>query len=111
MRAISDIGDPRLVKALAHPLRVQILTTLEDRVASPSDLAAEGVSEVSQAIARLHEEVAGIHERSSARLEKAGEEAAVQAGLVTMLFEAASGDASGEPGASSNSNTPGRKRN
>src|SRR5436190_15933750 len=41
MRAISDIGDPRLVKALAHPLRVQILTTLEDRVASPSDLAAE----------------------------------------------------------------------
>jgi DNA-binding transcriptional ArsR family regulator len=41
MRAISDIGDPRLVKALAHPLRVQILSTLEDRVASPSDLAIE----------------------------------------------------------------------
>ena len=41
MRAISDIGDPRLVKALAHPLRVQILSTLEDRIASPSDLAAE----------------------------------------------------------------------
>ena len=41
MRAISDIGDPRLVKALAHPLRVQILTALEDRVASPSDLAEE----------------------------------------------------------------------
>jgi DNA-binding transcriptional ArsR family regulator len=41
MRAISDIGDPRLVKALAHPLRVQILNTLEDRVASPSDLATE----------------------------------------------------------------------
>jgi DNA-binding transcriptional ArsR family regulator len=41
MRAISDIGDPRLVKALAHPLRVQILSALEDRVASPSDLAAE----------------------------------------------------------------------
>src|SRR4051794_11516628 len=41
MRAISDIGDPRLVKALGHPLRVQILTTLEDRIASPSDLAAE----------------------------------------------------------------------
>src|SRR4051812_48000759 len=41
MRAISDIGDPRLVKALAHPLRVQILSTLEDRVASPSDLASE----------------------------------------------------------------------
>src|SRR6195952_5973105 len=41
MRAISDIGDPRLVKALAHPLRVQILSTLEDRIASPSDLASE----------------------------------------------------------------------
>src|SRR4051812_4600868 len=41
MRAISDIGDPRLVKALAHPLRVQILTVLEERTASPSDLAAE----------------------------------------------------------------------
>src|SRR3954467_3232590 len=41
MRAISDIGDPRLVKALAHPLRVQILTVLEGRTASPSDLAEE----------------------------------------------------------------------
>src|SRR4051794_18196302 len=41
VRAISDIGDPRLVKALAHPLRVQILSTLEDRIASPSDLATE----------------------------------------------------------------------
>src|SRR2546423_6384723 len=185
MRAISDIGDPRLVKALAHPLRVQILSTLEDRIASPSDLAAEldaplgnvsyhvrtladlglvklvkrrtrrgavehyyqargraqvsnrawaqvpgvvkrsmvavaleqavdaagaaaaaggfdheesnlsrqtvtldpdGFSELSQAIGRLQEEAAGIHERSTARLEKAGAEGAVQAGLVTMLF-------------------------
>jgi DNA-binding transcriptional ArsR family regulator len=41
LRAISDIGDPRLVKALAHPLRVQILGVLEERVASPSDLAEE----------------------------------------------------------------------
>ena len=41
MRAISDIGDPRLVKALAHPLRVQILSALEERVASPSELADE----------------------------------------------------------------------
>src|SRR4051812_18862170 len=41
MRAISDIGDPRLVKALAHPLRVQILGVLEERVASPSDLSQE----------------------------------------------------------------------
>ena len=199
MRAISDIGDPRLVKALAHPLRVQILTTLEDRVASPSDLAAEldaplgnvsyhvrtladlglvklvkrrtrrgavehyyqargraqvsnrawaqvpgvvkrsmvavaleqavdaagaasvaggfdhedsnlsrqtvtldakGFSELSQAITRLHDEVAGIHERSTGRLEKGGEDA-VQAGLVTMLFEAASDGSDDAPAPSS----------
>ena len=41
MKAITDINDPRLVKALAHPLRVQILAVLQDRVASPSDLAEE----------------------------------------------------------------------
>ena len=41
MKAITDINDPRLVKALAHPLRVQILGVLEDRTASPSDLAEE----------------------------------------------------------------------
>src|SRR4051794_26573357 len=202
MRAISDIGDPRLVKALAHPLRVQILSALEDRIASPSDLAteldaplgnvsyhvrtladlglvklvkrrtrrgavehyyqararaqvsnrawaqvpgvvkrsmvavaleqavdqagaaaaaggfdhgeanlsrpavtldAEGFSELSQAITRLHEEVAGIHERSAARLEKAGPDAAVQAGLVTMLFDASQGGAEGEGESASNS--------
>jgi DNA-binding transcriptional ArsR family regulator len=187
MRAISDIGDPRLVKALAHPLRVQILNTLEDRVASPSDLAteldaplgnvsyhvrtladlglvklvkrrtrrgavehyyqargraqvtnrawaqvpgvvrqsmvavaleqavdqagaaaaaggfdhpesnlsrqsltldAEGWSELSTAVGRLHEELVGIQERSAGRLGGADEVSAIQAGLVTMLFEA-----------------------
>jgi DNA-binding transcriptional ArsR family regulator len=41
MKAINDINDPRLVKALAHPLRVRILAVLQDRVASPSDLAEE----------------------------------------------------------------------
>jgi DNA-binding transcriptional ArsR family regulator len=41
MKAITDINDPRLVKALAHPLRVQILGVLQDRTASPSDLAEE----------------------------------------------------------------------
>jgi DNA-binding transcriptional ArsR family regulator len=212
MRAISDIGDPRLVKALAHPLRVQILTTLEDRVASPSDLATElgaplgnvsyhvrtladlglvklvkrrtrrgavehyyqargraqvsnrawaqvpgvvkrsmvavaleqavdaagaaaaaggfdhedsnlsrqsvtldakGFGEVSQAIARLHEEVAGIHERSAGRLEKAGDEGVVQGGLVTMLFEGAGADSAGggdAAGGASNSGATRRKR-
>ena len=41
MRAINEINDPRLVKALAHPLRVSILSALEHRIASPSQLAEE----------------------------------------------------------------------
>jgi DNA-binding transcriptional ArsR family regulator len=36
-----DITDSRLVKAIAHPLRLQILTTLNERVASPSEIATE----------------------------------------------------------------------
>jgi DNA-binding transcriptional ArsR family regulator len=41
VRSINEINDPRLVKALAHPLRVSILSALEHRVASPSELADE----------------------------------------------------------------------
>ncbi len=41
MKPITDINDPRLVKAMAHPLRVQILSVLEQRVASPRELADE----------------------------------------------------------------------
>lgn len=41
MKQISEIDDPRLVKALAHPLRINILRVLQDRVASPSELADE----------------------------------------------------------------------
>ena len=184
LRAISDIGDPRLVKALAHPLRVQILSVLEQRVASPSDLAEElgaplgnvsyhvrtladlgllklvrrrtrrgavehyyqargratvsdrawsqvpsvvrksmvgvaleqalehavsaagnggfdgeessitrhalaldeaGVREACEALARLHDELAAIHERSAERID--GNGAGRQLGIVTMLFE------------------------
>jgi len=33
--------DERLVRALSHPLRVQILEILSERVASPNDLSAE----------------------------------------------------------------------
>lgn len=36
-----DITDPRVVKAYAHPLRVHILGLLDNRVASPSEIAAE----------------------------------------------------------------------
>jgi DNA-binding transcriptional ArsR family regulator len=36
-----DITDPRLAKALAHPLRLEILRVLGDRTASPSEIAAQ----------------------------------------------------------------------
>jgi len=41
MRPISNIHDPRLVKALAHPLRVRILAILQSKTASPSEIADE----------------------------------------------------------------------
>jgi DNA-binding transcriptional ArsR family regulator len=41
MKPITQIDDPRLVKGLAHPLRIQILRVLQDRVASPSVIAGE----------------------------------------------------------------------
>jgi DNA-binding transcriptional ArsR family regulator len=41
LKPITDINDPRLVKAMAHPLRVEILSVLEQRVASPRELADE----------------------------------------------------------------------
>ena len=33
--------DQRLVRAIGHPLRLRLLTIFNERVASPSDLAAE----------------------------------------------------------------------
>ena len=41
MKRYRDITDPSLAKALAHPLRTRILSALEDRIASPSELATE----------------------------------------------------------------------
>ena len=41
MRQITEIDDPRLVKGLAHTLRIHILRVLQDRVASPSEIADE----------------------------------------------------------------------
>jgi DNA-binding transcriptional ArsR family regulator len=58
MKPYSDINDPRLIKALAHPLRVQILSILETReLASPNEMAEElGVSlgVMSYHVRRLH---------------------------------------------------------
>jgi DNA-binding transcriptional ArsR family regulator len=41
MKPFHDITDPKVAKALAHPLRTRLLSALEDRTASPSELAAE----------------------------------------------------------------------
>jgi DNA-binding transcriptional ArsR family regulator len=38
---LTSISDPRLVNALAHPLRLRILSILEERTASPKELARE----------------------------------------------------------------------
>ncbi len=58
MKPYSDINDPRLIKALAHPLRVRVLSVLETReMASPNELADElGVSlgVMSYHVRRLH---------------------------------------------------------
>ena len=39
MKAIKNIDDPRFVKAMSHPLRVRILAMLDERKASPNQLA------------------------------------------------------------------------
>ena len=36
-----DINDPKLAKAYAHPLRIEILALLDNRVASPKEIAHE----------------------------------------------------------------------
>src|SRR4051794_26469828 len=57
MKPRSDISDPRVIKALTHPLRIQILRLLEDRTASPSELADEigaPLGNVSYHVRQLH---------------------------------------------------------
>lgn len=39
VKPVTDIDDPRYVKAMSHPLRVRILAMLDERVASPNQLA------------------------------------------------------------------------
>lgn len=41
MRSIRYISDPQIAKALTHPLRISILGILEERTASPRELADE----------------------------------------------------------------------
>jgi DNA-binding transcriptional ArsR family regulator len=39
LKPITNIDDPRYVKAMSHPLRIRILAMLNERVASPVELA------------------------------------------------------------------------
>jgi len=41
MKSYTDITNPNLARVLAHPLRVQILGVLDERIASPSEIARE----------------------------------------------------------------------
>ena len=41
MKAITNLNDPSLVRALAHPLRARILGALQERRASPRELSEE----------------------------------------------------------------------
>lgn len=57
MKRYQDITDPALAKALAHPLRTRILAVLENRTASPSEIAEEldaPLGVVSYHVRRLH---------------------------------------------------------
>src|SRR3954463_16285070 len=57
MKPQSDISNPSVIKALTHPLRIQILRSLEDRTASPSELAEEigaPLGNVSYHVRQLH---------------------------------------------------------
>lgn len=56
MSTPTDITDPVVAKAFAHPLRIQILSLLENRVASPVQIAAElgaGLSHTSYHVRQL----------------------------------------------------------
>lgn len=57
MKRYKDIADPAVAKALAHPLRTRILAALENRTASPTQLADEleaPLGVVSYHVRRLH---------------------------------------------------------
>jgi DNA-binding transcriptional ArsR family regulator len=52
MKKITTLDDPRYVKALSHPLRVRILAILEERTASPVQLA--GLLDASLGVVSYH---------------------------------------------------------
>jgi DNA-binding transcriptional ArsR family regulator len=58
VKPVTNISDPRYVKALSHPLRVRILALLQERTASPRELAEwldATLGTVSYHVRTLHE--------------------------------------------------------
>src|SRR5438477_543648 len=81
MKPITNIDDPRYVKAMSHPLRVRILAMLDERTASPVELAGW---------LRASLGTVAYHVRTLERIERnphSGDTKDVA--LVMMLFEAA----------------------
>ena len=69
----ADLVDPRVAKALSHPMRSHILTILNERVASPNELAElieEPLPNVSYHVRALHDleciELVGTAQRRGA---------------------------------------------
>jgi DNA-binding transcriptional ArsR family regulator len=57
LKRYQDITDPSVAKALTHPLRTRILAALDDKTASPSEIAEElnaPLGVVSYHVRRLH---------------------------------------------------------
>jgi DNA-binding transcriptional ArsR family regulator len=58
LKRVTQIDDPRYVKALSHPLRVRILALLQERTASPRELAewlGASLGTVAYHVRTLHE--------------------------------------------------------
>ena len=85
MKAIKSIDDPRYVKAMSHPLRVRILAMLDERKASPNQLAGWlGRQPRHRRLPRAHAAPLGL-------IELAGRDARPRRGRAPLPREAAPG--------------------
>src|SRR5919112_6130 len=116
MKPIKNIDDPRYVKAMSHPLRVRILAMLDERKASPHQLAGWlsaslgtvayhvrtleqlGLAELSTACDKLLEQAEKIEAAAAERIAKDPHaDDVVEAGLGVMLFDAVRLSAAEQP--------------
>ena len=92
-RSSLDLVDPRIAKALSHPMRARILMILDERVASPNEIAEtidERLPNVSYHVRALLDtmirDVEKVAADSAKRLKRAGEEG-IATTVVAMQFE------------------------